>query len=187
MSANFRTSTGDVITFELEGVEQVQAELNTLAADLKEQAEFEMCSRVGESVEFWMRQNILAQGLLKSGTLFRSVFSTIMSNEEGTFVFVGPNTEEVPYAMIQEFGGVVPAHYVAPLGRPFGANALHWQEIGADFFSKGHMVGVKKPIVITAKPYIAPAFENHQQEILDIMTQVLNEAIAEEIARSGAW
>ena len=182
MSANFRTSTGDVITFELEGVEKVQAELDTLAADLKEQAEFEMCQRVGDSVRFWMQQNILSQGLLRNGDLFRSVFSTIMSNEEGTFVYVGPNTEEVKYAMIQDQGGFI---YPGTLGYLLFKGDRGWRKIVK--FRKDGTRGQPDHVTITAKPYIAPAFENHQQEILDIMTEVLNEAIAEEIARSGAW
>lgn len=187
MSTGYRTSTGDMITFELEGIEKVQAELDTLAQDLREEAELEMVQRVGDAVKFWMQQNILAQGLLKTGALFRSVFATAMTNDEGAVVYVGPNTDDVPYAMIQNYGGIVPAHWVAPKGKPEGADALHWTQGGKDFFSKGHYVGVKNPIVITAKPYVEPAFADHQEEILDIMTEVINEAIAEEIARSGAW
>ena len=182
MSAEFRSSSGDVITFEIEGVDEVQAELDQLADDLKAKASLEMVTRVGEAVQYWMQQNILAQGLLRSGNLFRSIFATPMTNDEGAVVYVGPNTEQAPYALIQNYGGTVPAHWVAPVN----ARALHWQQGGMDLFSKGHMVGVKNPIIIEARPYIEPAYDDHQEEILDIMRQVLDEAIAEEVATSGA-
>lgn len=179
MSATFLTTTGDMITFEIEGVEEVQAELDQLADDLKERASLEMVTRVGDAVKYWMQQNVLEQHLLKSGNLFRSIYASAYTNDTGAFVEVGPNVEAVPYALIHNYGGTIPAHWVSPRN----VSALHWESGGMDFFSKGHMVG---PAVIPARPYIEPAYSEHQDEILDIMRQVLDEAIAEEVATSGA-
>ena len=175
MSANsIRISPeGDPVYIAIEGLEDVQNELNTLAADIKAQASLEMVTRVGEKVQYWMQQNILSQGLLKSGNLFNSITVTPVTNDEGAFVYVGPDGS-VPYAYIQNYGGTVPAHWVFPVS----AKALHWQEDGKDRFSKGHIVGIKKPIVIQARPYIEPAYDDHADEIIDTMMEVLDAAIA---------
>ena len=179
---SLRTSTGDAITLEIEGLEQVQADLDSLSDELRTKYAAIMMANVGEAVTGWMQQNILAQRLLKTGTLFRSIFATVLTNEEGADVFVGPNITDAPYAMIQNYGGTIPAHWVFPVTK----KALHWQSGGKDYFSKGHIVGGKNPIIIPARPYIEPAFEDHQEEILGIMNQAINEAIGEEMATSGA-
>ena len=175
MSANFvRISPeGDPIYIAIEGLETVQKELDTLADDLKAQASLEMVTRVGEKVQYWMQQNILKQGLLKTGALFNSITATPMTNDEGAFVYVGPDNT-VPYAYIHNYGGTIPAHWVFPVN----AQALHWQQDGKDRFSKGHIVGIKNPIVIQARPFIEPAYDDHAEEIIDTMTEVLDAAIA---------
>ena len=164
------TSTGDPITFELEGVEQVQAELDTLSEDLRTRYSVEMMTNVGEAVKWWMQQNILTQGLLKTGALFNSVFATVLSNEQGATVYVGPNTEEIVYAMIQNYGGDI-----YPVNKQF----LSW--VGDD--GNRHF---SKHVYLPPRPYIEPAFNDHEEEILAIMNQSLDEAIGEEMAVSGA-
>ena len=183
MSANFRTSTGEPITFTLEGIEEVQNELNQISEDLRAKASLEMVTQVGDLALYYMRQNVLRNGLLKSGALFRSIYATVMTNDEGAEVYVGPNTEKIPYAMIHEYGGIIPAHWVAPKTK----KALHWETDGTDFFSKGHMVGIKKQIIIKERPYIAPAFDDHQEEILEKMTEIFNEYLAEDVVRYTQW
>ena len=170
MNTTMLTSTGDPITFEIEGIDQVQAELDTLSEDLRTRYSVQMMSNVGEAVKWWMQQNILAQGLLKTGALFNSVFATVLSNEEGATVYVGPNTEEIVYAMIQNYGGHI---------YPVNKKALSW--IGDD----GNRIFAKH-VYIPDRPYIEPAFNDHEEEILEIMNQSLNEAIGEAMAVSGA-
>ena len=185
---SLRTSTGDAITLEIEGLEQVRADLDSLSDELQTKYAAIMMANVGEAVKWWMQVNILQQGLLRSGDLYRSIFVTVVTNDEGADVYVGPNTTDVPYAMIQNYGGTIPAHWVRPKGRANGgADVLHWQSGSKDYFSKGHIVGSKNPIIIPARPYIEPAYYDHQEEILDIMNQTINEAIGEEMATSGAW
>lgn len=175
---SFWTSTGDYITFEIEGIEQVQARLDELADDLQEKASLEMVTRVGEHVRYWMQQNVLENFNLRTGNLFNSIFATVLTNNEGAEVYVGPNTDAVPYAMIQNYGGRTSPHVI----RPRGPWALHFQVNGEDVYaSKVNHPGS----VIPARPYVEPAYEEHQQEILDIMNQVLDEAISGELAGEG--
>lgn len=162
MKTGINSSTGSPITFEIEGIEEVQAELDTLTESLRKETSVSMMTDVGNAVKWWMQQNILGQKLLKTGALFNSVFATVLSNEEGADVYVGPNTEEIPYAMIQNYGGDI---------YPKKAKALHWVDGDKHYFAKH--------VYIPAKPYIEPAVEDHQEEILEIMKDWIYAAIAE--------
>ena len=185
MSTTLRTSTGSVITLDVEGIEEVQRELNDMADSIRTQTALDMMTDIGEHVKYWMQQKILEQKLYKSGDLFMSIFATVMTRGEGddqdVSVYVGPNTEKIPYAMIQNYGGVVPAHWVFPKGViNGGSNVLHWKDDkGNHFFSKGHQVGIKHPIIIPARPYIEPAYEDHAEEILQLMQDWIYAGIAE--------
>lgn len=180
MSDIISTATGDSFWVSLEGVEEVQKELDAMSDDIRSKVQTEMMTNIGNQAVIWMQQNILAQGLLKTGNLYRSIFASVLTNDEGATLYVGPNMETAPYARIQDMGGTVPAHWVFPVN----AKALHWIEDGADRFSKGHMVGIKNPIIIQARPYIGPTFEDHQQEILDMMMEAIDAGIAEGMASS---
>ena len=127
MSTTFRTSTGNEITFELEGIAEVQKDLDELIGKVKDEASVEMMANVGEHVKWWMQQNILKEQLLKTGALFNSVFVTALPNENGSDVYIGPNTEEVVYAMIQNYGGDIYPKY---------AKYLHFWYNGKEIFSK---------------------------------------------------
>ena len=161
MSTTFRTSTGNEITFELEGIAEVQKELDELIGQVKDEASVEMMTKVGDAVKWWMQQNILKEKLLKTGALFNSVFVTALTNDNGSDVYIGPNTEEVVYAMIQNYGGDI---------YPKNAKYLHFWYNGKEIFSKH--------VYLPPRPYIEPAFDDHQEEILTLMEDELYAAIA---------
>ena len=142
-----------------------------------------MMTTIGTQVRIWMQENIWTQGLYKTGTLFNSIFASVLTNDNGATLYVGPNLEEAPYARIQDQGGTVPAHWVFPVNK----KALHWIEGGEDRFSKGHIVGNKNPITIPARPFILPAFANHLEEIVNMMMDAINEGIAEEMMSGAGW
>ena len=97
---SFWSSTGDeAIYFEIEGIEAVQERLDELADDLQEKASLEMVSRVGEWVRYWMQQNVLQNFKLGTGKLFNSIFTTIMTTDEGAEVYVGPNVNDATAVM----------------------------------------------------------------------------------------
>ncbi|MBQ6508075.1 MAG: hypothetical protein IJI07_01255 [Flexilinea sp.] len=172
---SFWSSTGDeAIYFEIEGIEAVQERLDELADDLQEKASLEMVSRVGEWVRYWMQQNVLQNFKLGTGKLFNSIFTTIMTTDEGAEVYVGPNVNDVPYALIQNFGGTTRPHVITPVN----AKALHFQKDGRDIYTRR----VNHPgSVIPARPYMEPAYMDHQDEIIFIMNAVLDEAITGEL------
>lgn len=169
---SYWTSAGEEgIYFEIEGIEEVQARLDELADDLQEKASVEMVTRVGEWVKFWMQQNVLQNFKLGTGKLFNSIFASVVTNDEGAEVYVGPNVKDVPYALIQNFGGTTRPHMIEARN-PW---PLHFQKDGKDIYTRR----VNHPgSVIPARPYMEPAYMDHQDEIIFIMNAVLDEAIA---------
>lgn len=157
------TTQGVQIKMEIEGVEEVQRELDMLADSLRRETSVEMVTDVGNAVAEWMRENIRANFWRHpTGALEASVYAATLTNENGAVCYVGPNDATIPYVYIHEYGGDI-----YPVRRKF----LSW--IGDD----GKRVFAKH-VHIPARPYIAPAFNDHQEEILEIMKEDLDAAIA---------
>lgn len=151
---------GDVLTFEIEGLEEVQKRLNELSDSMRAETARNMVQSAGEFVAERIRENIRLNFWRHStGMLESSVFVTVMTNEEGAASYISPNTD---YAAIHEFGGEI---------TPKNAKALSW--IGDD----GERVFASR-VVIPARPYIAPAIESSGEEIVDIMNEEIDYAIS---------
>jgi len=92
--------------------------------------------RAASLVEAEAKNNLRGRVLnVQSGSLFNSIQKKVGIDSDGN-VFSDVFSTGVPYAKIHEFGGLIPAHFVAPRNK----KALHWQSGGKDFFSKGHMI-----------------------------------------------
>lgn len=162
MSNAIVSAAGQPISIEIEGIKQVQADLDSLASDLKDEAALEMVTNVGIAVRDWMKENVrLLLNRNSTGALAESIFATPLTNDQGATVYVGPNSSALPYTMIHEYGGDI---------YPKNRRSLHFWYNGQEVFSKH--------VHIPARPYIAPAFTDHQDEILEIMQEVLDAAIA---------
>lgn len=87
-------------------------------------------------LETAMKQNIRSDLNVRSGTLLNSVDKELkFKNVQEWEGRVGPSGN-VPYAGIQNWGGTVPARFVAPRNKL----ALKWEKNGKTFFSKGHTI-----------------------------------------------
>ena len=154
---------GDPITIDIEGLDELQADLDTLSDELKNQTSVEMMTDVGLAVQGWMRDNVTLNFWRNpTGTLWASIYATTLSNENGAACYVGPNDAQLPYTRIHEYGGDI---------YPVNAKWLSW--VGTD--GKRHF---SKHVYIPARPYIRPAFDEHEDEILEIMKGDLYYAIA---------
>lgn len=164
MSANVGVTalSHQPITMTLEGLEQIQADLDSLADDLKDRTSVDMVTEAGNHIADWMKENVRNTFENRTGALENSIFATVLQNEAGAMAFVGPNTSVIPYAMIQELGGDI---------YPKNAKFLHFWYKGKEYF--------RKHVYIPARPYIAPAFEDHEEDIIDIYDTYIAAAIAE--------
>ncbi len=104
-------------------------------------------------LEAAMKQNIrVRSGLhVRSGSLLNSVQKDLQVNGNTVTGRVGP--ENISYAAIHEYGGMIPARRVEPRNTQalkfMGGNGQFW-------FSKGHDIPATR---IPARPYMQPAID----------------------------
>lgn len=182
MTHTISSMTNVPISITIEGIEEVQKELDSLSDELRERVAYEMMLDVGDHVREWMIENIQRNFKKGTGKLEDSIFSTVLENEEGATLYVGPNMTAVPYAAIQNFGGNI---YPGAKGYLMFEGDKGWRRIVTT--RKDGKPGNPDHVVIQARPYIEPAFDDHQEEIFEIMRQHIEEAIAEEVATSGSF
>lgn len=142
----------------------IKDNIKEVVAQLSNQAD--LISK-GTAVEMWramsilevaIKQNIrVRSGLrVRTGTLLNSVQKHIIENGNTVTGTIGP--ENVPYAAIHEYGGIIPARRIEPRN----AKVLSWMGGGGRFFSKGHMIPATR---IPARPYLQPALEEKAEII----------------------
>lgn len=176
MSDTIRTYD-ETFYVEIEGLDQLQADLDSLADSIRERVAFDMVTEAGNAIAEWMRENIrMTFWRHPTGSLENSVFATAMTNEEGAACYIGPggNGYDIPYAAIHEYGGDI---YPGELGYLRFQIDGQWITI-----SRNPSPGHKDHVTIPARPYIAPSVEYHTEEILEIMQEVLYAAIAADAA-----
>lgn len=154
---------GDPFVVTIEGIEQVQSDLDTLSDSLKSETSLTMMTDVGMAVQGWIRDNIILNFYRHpTGTLWASVYYAALPNDQGAACFVGPDDSQLPYTAIHEYGGDI---------YPVTKKYLSW----VDTSGKRHF---SKHVKMPARPYIRPAFEDHQEDILNIMMEDIYYAIA---------
>ena len=158
---------GQPFQVEIEGIEEVQAELDTISDYLKNETSLGMMDDVGMALQQWMRENVTLNFTQNpTGTLWASIYYAALPNENGAACFVGPDDAQLPYTAIHEYGVDI---------YPVNMKFLSW--IGLD--GKRHF---SKHVYIPPRPYIRPAFEDHQEEIIEIMKGDIYYAIASSAA-----
>ena len=163
MSANIKNATtGEPITLSIEGMDQVMQDLADLSDDLRTRVSVDMLTDVGNQAVDWIKENIRSTFKNRTGNLENSIFAAVLTNENGTDVYVGPNLQTAPYGRIHEYGGDI-----YPKTKKF----LHFWVDGNEVFTKH--------VYIPARPYIQPAFDDHSQEIMDTFENYIFDAIAE--------
>lgn len=163
MSESPRTF-GEAFSIEIEGLDELQRDLDMLSDSLRARTAVEMVTDAGLAVAEWLRQSIYTTFTTKStGALAASVTAQTVSNEEGAMCYVAPDTV---YAAIHEYGGDI---------YPKNAKALRW------FGDDGEPIFAKK-VHIRDKWYIEPAILGHEQDIVEIMKEDLYAAIASDAA-----
>ena len=134
------------------------------------------------------KANVKENGLIKSGTLRRSLHQEVsMETETAASVQIGTDLE---YAAVHEFGGVITpkqSKYLAiPLSSqdykdsPRNHSDLRLRKTAGgtlllvDASGVAHYV-LKTSVTIPAKPYLRPAMDEHRQEAEDeVATQFKN-------------
>lgn len=119
----------------------------------------------GHEFRKWIKSNINSHDLYKTGKLYNSIrVYNVQVGRGKNSVSVGP--VGVIYARVHEFGATI---------KPKNAKMLSWidEMTGERIFA--HQV------VIPARPYIRPAYDEHKQDIYSAMANV----VMQELSKAG--
>lgn len=151
---------------EFEGADRLIAKLDRIGKTMQGQAAKEAVHAGGLQVQNHARLNIHQTfSRHQTGGLANSISTTSRQNGDGAEAEVAAHKV---YARIQEFGGTI---------RPLPTNKrglLFWRDPDT-----GRLC-VARQVTLPARPYMRPAMENNQSDILSAMEQELDKYLARE-------
>jgi len=109
-------------------------------------------------VEGHAKVNIVNTFKKQTGNLANSIMVDVVASADKATARIGPTAI---YGRIQELGGTV---------KPLIKKRLHW----VDENGKHHSA---ESVTLPARPYLAPAVNDHEQEIIDAMAENLRSEI----------
>lgn len=115
-----------------------------------------------ELAEGYIKDNIRDQKLIDTSNLVNNVRAKLDS-AEGKMAEASVGPRGVKYARIHEYGGIIKAK-----NKPFMV-----------FQTKDGAWHSVKSVHIPARPYMRPAFDEHEQDINDVMARVIERKLKE--------
>lgn len=144
----------------IEGLDQFQAKLAAMSAEAKRRIAKDAVDEGAAVVQFHAQMNARnVFGRRQRGQLRNSIYPESRTTETGAEAVIGPH---VIYGRIQEFGGTI---------RPVQKQVLHFKIDGQDVFTK--------KVTLPARPYLAPAVNDHKDQIIDVMAASILDNLAE--------
>lgn len=149
------------MTFEFKDLDKFKVRLNAIG-----EAAAEVMGKAAlagaQLAEGYIKDNIRDQKLIDTSNLVQKVHAKLDS-AEGKIAEASVGPRGVAYARIHEYGGIIKAK---------NAPYLH-------FMTKDGAWHKVKSVHIPARPYMRPAFDEHRQDINDVMARVLEQKINE--------
>jgi len=143
---------------EMLGLEELARNVGNIRAELTG----DRLARAGEASMNIMANAARQKAPYRTGTLRRSIHVEVTEvGAHSAMVEVGTG-EDVPYAAIQEFGGVIV---------PKIAKMLAWRDRGT-----GEMIFAKS-VTIPARPYMRPAWDETIDKVKDSIIKILKNLI----------
>ncbi len=152
------------INVDIEGRAELERKLRTISADLQGQTALNAVAAGGSAVEENAKiniQNVFSKKQHFGGGLAGSITVETGIDGGGAYAVIAPHKV---YARIQEFGGTISA-------KPGGM--LKFQ-IDGQWFQK-------KQVTLPARPYLAPAMNEHQGEIFSAMREEIERGIQQSV------
>lgn len=140
------------VSVRIEGAEELIAKLNKMNAEVPSTLATEAAKAGGQTLVDYAGQNVMSNFTQRSGDLFDSL--KVVVTRAG---YVRAGSYRLVYNKIHEYGGVI---------TPKRAHTLSW--VGED-----GVMRFAKMVVIPARPYIRPAFDEHKSDIIESMSTVI--------------
>lgn len=140
------------VSVRITGAEELIAKLNKMGAEVPTTLATKAAKAGGETLVGFARNNVWANFTQRSGGLSESL--KVVVTRAG---YVRAGSYGLVYNKIHEYGGVI---------TPKRAHTLSW--VGED-----GVMRFAKMVVIPARPYIRPAFDEHKSDIIESMSSVI--------------
>ena len=165
-------------------IDQFAEKLRSLGEDVRGKALANSALAGAKVISNAARENIKEQGLIRTRTLSRSLTEQVIEQSaDYVEVEVGTNLE---YAAIHEYGGTIrpkSSKYLAiPVGSYTGSPSKHG-DLKLRKTANGNLVMVdasgsvqyvlKSSVTIPARPYLRPAVDENQEEIIETVAKSL--------------
>ena len=144
----------------IEGSEEFREKLRNLSAAARGQIAEDAVTEGAAVIQSYAQLNAL-HGFSRNqrGTLRNSIYPEVHRTATGAEAEIGP---KVIYGRIQELGGTI---------RPVKAKVLHFRIDDRDIYAK--------QITLPPRPYLAPAVNDHIDEIRDVMAEAIADGLSE--------
>ena len=150
------------VKVEIRGLDELERKLGTISEHLRKKTALNAVTAGAAKVEEYTKRNIFDTFSEKqTGSLANSVTVTATVTQNGAEASIAPMRV---YARIQEFGGTVHA-------KPGGF--LH--------FKIGDAWVRTKQVTIPARPYLGPAVNDNQEQIISAMREEVELGIAQSV------
>ena len=144
----------------IEGMQMFQQKLNAMSAAARGRMAVDAVTEGAAVVQFYAQlnaRNVFSRN--QRGQLRNSIIPEIHATDTGAEAEIGPR---VIYGQIQELGGTI---------RPVKAKVLHFRIDGRDVYAK--------QVTLPPRPYLAPAVNEHQDRIIEVMSESIRDSLAE--------
>lgn len=149
---------------EIEGADELERKLASLERAAGTRIAKDAVGEGGGVIQFYAQKNALSTfSSRQTGALRNSIIVESRATDTGAEAEIGPH---VIYGRIQEFGGTI---------RPVRAKRLHFVIDGQDVFAR--------QVTLPARPYLRPAVDDHKDQILSVMAEVVNDGILQSVQR----
>lgn len=140
-------------------ISQFMQALNRMEANVRGRALKKAALAGGQTVEGHAKVNVMNTFVNVTGNLAGSIQTTVQSEtSDRVVVEVGPTAI---YGRIQELGGTI---------KPLTAKKLHWVNESGQ-----HRTAFE--VTLPARPYLKPALEDNESEVINSMSEVLRAEI----------
>lgn len=175
------------VNLKLEGAKELKQKLSHIESHMVNKATGTALQAGGLFLEAKTKLNIQSRGLYDTGNLINSIG---IHGKQPDYILFG--SAGVEYAAIHEFGGTIrplraknlaiPANKTArKLGSPRKFSNLRWipGTVGKSYLvnDDGLQFTLVKSVTIPARPYLRPAYENNQAQLVMTITTVLRNEI----------
>lgn len=140
------------VSVKISGIKELQNKFKDMSETIPKEIATNAAKESGELFNSYAKANVISNFTMRSWALYNS-FKVVVTKAGN----VRAGTYGIKYARIHEYGGVI---------KPKRSKVLFW----VDNRGTSHFI---KSATIPARPYIRPAYDEHKDDIIKTMNDVI--------------